>query len=337
MTESKTLSQDRTTPAPLYEVIYAVLRDHIVGRRLNPGLVLSESNVARAFKASRVPVRAALRRLHAEGLVNEFNGRGYLAGSGDLHPIRMGLDEAGFRLPQLLAAQLAARNRWEHIYPTVEHAIAICLAFGRFMINESTLAEHYSVSRTVAHEVLAKLERTGIVTRDQNQRWYAGPLTAKNIREHFEIRWLLEPVALRQAFPRLDKRALERKRDELISAADGQLAPEALERIERDLHVELISHCDNELLLETVMRSQLPLFAAHTAFHRYQRTGEIETMVSDHAAILGLLITGQLESAASMLDSHIKHSLETSLGIWEQLGDIPKEMLPNYMTPMTRR
>jgi DNA-binding GntR family transcriptional regulator len=335
--ESKTFIQDRATPAPLYEVIYAVLRDHLVGQRLSPGLVLSESNVARAFNASRVPVRAALRRLHAEGLINEFKGRGYLAGSGDLLPIRMDLNEAGFQLPQLLATQLAARNRWEHIYPTVEHAIAICLAFGRFMINETTLAEHFSVSRTVAHEVLAKLERTGIVIRDQNQRWYAGPLTAKNIREHFQIRWLLEPVALRQAFSRLDKRDLERTRDELVAASDGQLSPEALQNIEQQLHVELISHCDNELLLETVMRSQLPLFAAHSAFHRYQRKAEIEGMVSDHAAILDLLMVGRLEPAASLLESHIKRALQTSIGIWEQLGDIPEEMLPNYMTPMTQR
>jgi DNA-binding GntR family transcriptional regulator len=331
------LTQNRSVSAPLYEVIYDVLRDHIAERRLTPGLVLSESNVARAFKASRVPVRAALRRLRAEGLVNEFNGRGYLAGPGEIPPIRIDLSEAGFRLPALLEAQLASRNRWEHIYPSVEHAVAVCLAYGRFMLNESSLAERYSVSRTVAHEVLTKLERTGIVTRDQNQRWYAGPLTAKNIREHFEIRWLLEPVALRQAFPRLDPRDLKRKRDTVMRIKDGRPSPDKLERVEQDLHIELISQCDNELVLEIVKRSQLPLFAAHTTFHRYQRPEEIKAMVSDHSAILDRLIVGQLEPAAAMLETHIRRSLNACIRIWEQLGEIPKEMLPNYMIAVGQR
>jgi DNA-binding GntR family transcriptional regulator len=327
------LTQDRSASSPLYEVIYDTLRDHIVEQRLTSGLVLTESNIARAFKASRVPVRAALRRLQAEGLVNEFDGRGYLPGSRDVPPLRIDLGEGGFRLPPQLEAQLGVRNRWEHIYPTVEHAVAVCLAYGRFMINESSLAEQYDVSRTVAHEVLSKLERTGIINRDKNQRWYAGPLTAKNIREHFEIRWLLEPVALRQAFPRLDQRELKKRWDRVARIKEGRPSPDKLERIERDLHIEAISQCDNALVLETVRRSQLPLFAAHTTFHRYQRAEDIKAMVSDHMTILDRLITGQLEAAAAVLESHIRHSLRPSMEIWEQLGEIPETMLPSYMTP----
>jgi len=55
--------------------------------------------------------------------------------------------------------------------------------------------EHHGVSRTVAHEVLTRLERTGLVTQDVNQRWYAGPLTVDLLREHYEMGWLLEPIA----------------------------------------------------------------------------------------------------------------------------------------------
>jgi DNA-binding GntR family transcriptional regulator len=191
------LTTETDASAPLYEVIYTVLRDHLAEGRLPPGLVLGETNVARAFRASRVPAAAALRRLRDEGLVSQFGGRGYLASARAVAPLRLDLGNAGFQLPPRLAAQLSARNRWEHIYPGVEHSVATCLAYGRFLVNESGLAEHYGVSRTVAHEVLTKLERSGIVARDMNQRWYAGPLTAGNIGEHFEIRWLLEPVALR--------------------------------------------------------------------------------------------------------------------------------------------
>jgi DNA-binding GntR family transcriptional regulator len=329
------LTQDPSASAPLYEVIYAVLRDHLAHDRLTPGLVLSESNVARAFKASRVPVRAALRRLRDDGLVAEFSGRGYLAGARETEPVRSALSEAGFRLPPQL--ELVGRNRWEQIYPDVEHAVAVCLAYGRFMLVETSLAEFFSVSRTVAHEVLAKLERVGIVTRDQNQRWYAGPLTAKNIREHFEIRWLLEPVALRQAFPRLNQAELKKKRDRVAAIKSGRPTAKTLELIERDLHVDAISKCDSALVLETVRRSQLPLFAAHTTFHRYQRKEDIKGMVADHTAILDELIALRLDSAATLLEGHIRRSLMPSMQIWETLKEIPPAMLPSYMTPVDRR
>jgi DNA-binding GntR family transcriptional regulator len=331
------LTRDRTASAPLYEVIYDALRDHIGGRRLMHGLVLTESNVARAFKASRVPVRAALRRLSAEGLVNEFDGRGFLVGSRDAPPLRIDLEEGGFHIQPQLEAQLGARNRWEQIYPDIEHAIAVCLAYGRFMINESSLAEHYEVSRTVAHEVLTRLERTGIINRDQSQRWYAGPLTAKNIREHFEIRWLLEPVALRQAFPLLDQRELKKRRDRVARAKEGRPSPDKLERMEFDLHVDAISRCDNTLVLETIRRSQLPLFAAHTSFHRFQRAEDFRFMASDHMTILDHLIAGQPKAATAVLESHIKRSVKPFIEIWEQLGEIPEAMLPSYMARAFQR
>jgi DNA-binding GntR family transcriptional regulator len=325
--------------APLYEMIYAVLREHIASGRFPRGLVLGEANVARAFKASRVPASAALRRLRDEGLVSQFEGRGYLTGAegGDAVPIRLGLDEAGLRLPPLLEAKLTTRNRREHIYPDVEHAVAVCLAYGRFMLNESSLAEHYGVSRTVAHEVLTRLERTGIVTKDRNQRWYAGPLTAENIREHFEIRWLLEPTALRQAFPKLDRRELEKKRERVISAKTKPQPPAKLERIERDLHIDIIAQCDNALLFETVRRSQLPLIATHSTFHSYHRDQEIAIMLSEHLAVLDHLIAGNIDAAAAVLEAHIKRSLQPNTENCLRLGPLPPEKRPVYLTPVARR
>ena len=38
---------------PLYEIIYGVLREHLIDGKFPPGLVLGEAGVARAFKSSR--------------------------------------------------------------------------------------------------------------------------------------------------------------------------------------------------------------------------------------------------------------------------------------------
>ena len=65
---------------PLYEIIYAVLRDHLLNNSFPPGLVLGEAGVARAFRTSRIPAAAALQRLTDEGLIKKFAGKGLPGG-----------------------------------------------------------------------------------------------------------------------------------------------------------------------------------------------------------------------------------------------------------------
>src|SRR5262249_6153588 len=150
----------------------------------------------------------------------------------------------------------------------IEHAVAACLAHGRFLLNESALAEHHGVSRTVAHEVLTRLERTGLVTQDVNQRWYAGPLTAQLLSEHYEMRWLLEPIALGQALPGLNPEDVAGKLRRAEKARSARQKPAGLERLERDLHVDIVLRCENRQLRETIRRSQLPIIATHSTFDR---------------------------------------------------------------------
>lgn len=87
----------------LPQAIYIALRDAILGGRLPPGEALRQENLAKEFDASRVPVREALNRLEAEGLVVLRPRRGYVVASLDLDEIieifqlRMMLEEyAGF-------------------------------------------------------------------------------------------------------------------------------------------------------------------------------------------------------------------------------------------------
>ena len=321
---------------PLYEVIYDVLRDHLADGRFLDGLVIGEAAVARAFKTSRIPAAAALRRLRDEGLLVDFGGRGYLAGrDGQAEPVRIDLELAGLELPAELVTGLAVRTRPGRIYPHVEHAVASCLAYGRFMLNESALAEHYRVSRAVAHDVLTRLERTGIISQDSNQRWYAGPLTAERVREHFEMRWLLEPVALKQAAPRIPREELLRKRDHVAGLKDGHKHPERLERIEQELHIELIEQCDNSQLKFAVRRSQLPLIATHSTYRHYQDAEEIVRMAAEHWTVFDHLIAGEVDNAARALEAHLKRSVGHNIEVLKQLPPLPDAQRPPYLAPVS--
>jgi DNA-binding GntR family transcriptional regulator len=324
---------------PLYELIYKVLRQHLTDGRFPDGLVVDAANVARAFKASRVPAGAALKRLLDERLLAEFGGRGYLANpSGkDVAPVRLDLFDAGLRLPPALQSKLTQRNLRDHIYPEIEHAIAACLAYGRFILNESALADHYRVSRTVAHEVLTTLQRSGIISQDQNQRWYAGPLTEDDIRQHFEIRWLLEPVALRQAFSKLSAPDLERRRERAAGIQDGREPRLTLELIEQDLHVDSIAPCDNVALFDAVRRSQRLILVTHSTFEHYQHPEEIVTMAAEHLAIYDHLLAGQGDRAAAALEAHLRRAMWPNLEIRRRLGPLADEKRPPYLLPANQK
>jgi DNA-binding GntR family transcriptional regulator len=331
---SKAAQRRESGTSPLYELIYDVLRDHIAYAIFPSGLVLGETSVARAFGASRVPAAAALKRLHREGLIKDFDGRGYLIGGHVTKPVRLELLSAGLSLPPGIAEELRSRNRHKLIYPKVEHDVASCLSYGRFLLNESGLAEHYGVSRTVAHEVLTKLERTGLASRDSNQRWYAGPLTEELLREHFEMRWLLEPIALSQAAPDIGRAELDEKYRRAEKARNGPRPPPTLERLEHDLHVDIVLRCRNQQLREAIRRSQLPIIATHSTFKRHQTRTEITTMIAEHLEIFDCLRSGRHKAAAAALEAHLRRSLGSNVGLLQQLRPPPPDFLPPYLVPM---
>lgn len=312
---------------PIYATIHAVLRDHLTRDALPAGLVLGQANVARAFNVSRVPAGIALSRLLDEGLVQTFEGRGYIVPGGE--PLRADLIDAGLSVPADIANPSAARR--EQIYSEVEHAVAACLAYGRFMLNETALAHHYDVSRTIAHEVLAQLERLGIIEQDSNNRWYAGPMTEAELEHHFEIRWLLEPQALRQAFPLIGKQDIIERMTRIMAAMRHSTLPMEREGLEADLHVHTLAPCPNKILLDAIRRSQRILIATHSAFAAYQQREEILRMASEHIMIYESLEAGDIDLAASMLDAHLRRSMKPNLDILQRLGPLPDALRPPFL------
>jgi len=315
---------------PLYQAIYRILRKHIVEGVLPQGLVIGEAAVARAFQAGRIPAGAALRRLKDEGLLRDYSGRGLIVG-GEAAPVRIDLIEAGLRVPAPAGLRRTARNLRVRLYPEVEHIVAYHLSYGRFLLNESLLAEHYDVSRTVAHEIVTRLDRVGLVEQDRNRRWYAGPLTASLMREHFELRWLLEPVALHQAFPHLQRSDLEKKVARIRAVQAGPRTPAKLERLECDLHIDTVLRCSNTRLSEAIKRSQLPLLATHDIFQRHHDADEVETMLVEHLSIFRHLIADEPHKARVALERHLQRAVEPNVRSLAALGPMQESRRVPYL------
>lgn len=315
----------------LKEIVYETLKRNLRARWLPPGLVIGEVAVARAFGISRAPALSALRRLAAQGLLIPAARRGFLVGPKGACPLRRDLTSAGLQVPDDLYQQISQRGFRARLYPDVEREVAACLPYGKFQINESQLAQHYSVSRTIAHEFLVRLERLNIV-RLEGSRWCAGPLTVDGLREHYEMRWLLEPVALIQAAPLLDLDHIQSARERAISCGALRHRPDIrrLQTLERDLHVDIVMRCPNREMAAAIYRSQLPLIATNDTFLPRVAV-EWQQMVAEHSEVLTQLLGGDIDAAARSLHHHLKSAFSA---VRERFERFSKSQFtpPDYMT-----
>jgi DNA-binding GntR family transcriptional regulator len=326
----------RLAPAErLNELIEAELRRHILEGRLAAGVVLTETALAKAFGVSRVPCAAALKRLSDESLIRRFAGRGYVVGAAGrgVEPVHVDLSRAGLRVPEGLARSLSQRTLRGRLYSDIERDIASYLMLGAFQVNETELAQYYGVSRTVAHEILLRLERAGIIEQRRNGRWYLLQLDATRIREHYEIRRLLEPAALEAVAPALDAAQLGRKRERLLRArADAdKVPPRTIERIEEDLHVDIVLACPNRQMREVIYRSQFATLGINITFERYRDSGAYPPTVEEHLRVVEHLAAGDAAGAARALAKHLENGLARSIARLERLATLPRSRLPPYL------
>lgn len=97
---------------------YSILREHILDSELPPGTVLAEVEQSTRLGVSRTPLREALSRLAAEGLVAAHSGRGLVVTGvsidniTELFEVRQALEEQ--------AARLAARRRDVRVFEELQ-------------------------------------------------------------------------------------------------------------------------------------------------------------------------------------------------------------------------
>jgi DNA-binding GntR family transcriptional regulator len=327
------MSARPTTPGqdPLYETISRVLRHNIRSGRLPEGFVLIEGPIAKLMQTSRAPVQASLRILNAEGLIHRFRGRGYLVGDGatSLTPIRKSLEEFGFEIPDVSRSALAVRGTWQRVYDKVEAEIAACQIFGEFRVIETELANHLGVSRTVARDVLSRLNERGLIRKGATSHWLAGPLTARTLREKFELRSIMEPAALMQASDYIDHAQImqvsahiESGKAKNSAQLEDELMRLCLGRTPNSALVEIISN--NRLLLSAMDKalSDLGLPVDPVALDQYQTLFE-------------LIGSRQIDAATAYLREHLRVLSFKSVARLKIVALIPEsESLPPYLTPV---
>ncbi|MES0885348.1 GntR family transcriptional regulator [Roseibium sp. SCP14] len=319
---------------PRYLSISAAIDEAIGDDRLQPGMVLVEDPLARHFNTSRTTIRKALNVLFEQQKISRFNGRGFLVGSDPtLSPNRAPIEPLLFNASSAKPTPRSISSQ-DQILPQLRQALVRALPFGPFRISEADLSETYDVSRTVIRETLSQLRSTGLVRKNEKSNWVLGPLSAHEVRNHYEMRIILEPVALSQSVPNLavaDVEAAWQRLDRLATsptdADETQLA-----EIEHELHVELLSGCRNEQLLSALRASSLVL-AVNEMFRALVGSGQDnELLVSEHLAVVTALRDGNLAVAANALKLHLQRARDRTCRRLKTLSVLSSPVMPDYLT-----
>jgi DNA-binding GntR family transcriptional regulator len=187
--------------------IARVLEDEIVGGAIPPGTVLRQEQLSERFEVSRTPVREALRRLAALGLVSFEPNRGVRVRSvsatelREAHLVRAELEALATEVatPRMTAADLAALDAAEQRFS--ELTLELRAQARRGDAGESSLFVEWMQANYAFHDViyaaaemplierLAKsARRTFIGDRVWSARAELDELYAKNDMQHRAIR-----------------------------------------------------------------------------------------------------------------------------------------------------
>lgn len=302
------LTEFRPRPKkPAYETICSALRSAISTGRLPAGAVLLEGPIAILFGSSRTPVKQALAKLEREGMVRRFDGRGMLAGKKG-PPLRLQITL------QMLGADAEAASpkapAWRTHYYDFENTVVLRATMDSARINEVALARHYRVGRTVASDLLANAAHMGIVYRNEKSHWMINPLDEARFRHLYELRLLLEPAGLQTAIERIPEEVLReaRRRLEDVSRRFPLVESAELDRLEVDLHVDLIGFSSNLEILEALKRTRCLLVAGKHIQRAVRDGGAIDAFMDEHLGIIDAISDKDYRLARRRLHHHLLQS-----------------------------
>jgi DNA-binding GntR family transcriptional regulator len=208
---------------------------------------------------------------------------------------------------------IASRHLKDEAYRTIKSAIIHLNFRPGDPVMEGKLARSLRISKTPVRNALVRLEQEGLVETRPFRGTFVTPLTVRNIREIFQVRRVLEELAMQLVLASAPRGAVERL-FALVNEAPAQLHAGQLEAsfdAIREFHEELVRLSGNEWLIK-----QYGTFADHLSRIRNvcgHIPGRVEKSADEHAAIVAALAAGDQAAANACLGLHLDSLIEDYL------------------------
>jgi GntR family carbon starvation induced transcriptional regulator len=215
---------------------------------------------------------------------------------------------------------LIERNEEETIgddgYRRIRTDIILARLVPRQRLKLEMLREAYRVSISTLREILNRLSAEGLVLAEGRRGFEVAAVSAANLKELADLRFLLEGHAMEASFAQADvewEGRIVSARHKLASIErlmeSGVGEPEQWKRYDSEFHQALISNCGSRVLME----------AHAAAFDRYFRYQMIalhyrgEEPAQEHQALLECALKRDAVHARTVLSKHISNCVEHAL------------------------
>lgn len=173
---------------------------------------------------------------------------------------------------------------------------------------QADLAAMLEVSTTPVREALRDLATEGLVQFDAHRGAIVSELSEEEVQQIYEIRMVLEPLAMRQAVPNITDALLGRLR-ELHQSMVAE--PHAFDWVDRNRVFHMaVYEASSSPRLASIIRNLQDASVMYIGASLQQQPGLRSHANEDHAAILDALENRDVEAAVKALEAHLRTSID---------------------------
>jgi GntR family transcriptional regulator, transcriptional repressor for pyruvate dehydrogenase complex len=206
------------------------------------------------------------------------------------------------------------------------------LAPGQRLPSERALSEALGISRPTVREAIRSLQAMHILESRHGAGTFVASLSVEELLaplqfvlsladsglEHlFEVRLMLEPGAAALAAERASSEEVDGLRDCAARAEHAVDDPDAMLRLDTELHERIVRAAANPLL-EHLLAATAALGAESRAYTA-RLPGVLDETAAEHSAIVESIATGDADAARAGMAAHIHRIRNAALGA--SLGD----------------
>jgi DNA-binding GntR family transcriptional regulator len=196
-------------------------------------------------------------------------------------------------------------------------------------LRQNEVAHRFRVSTTPVREAFAQLQAEGLIRVDPHRGAVVFHPTVSDLIQAYEIREVLESLAVKLATPRLTP-DIGRSLSDLIERMERTSDPRRWLRLNDEFHLRLYSCADRPQL--TTLISSLRDASAPYIHMFVSSTKPADQSSLEHREILAACLAGDVEAAQAAVSEHLRHAsreLERWFGPQDGGGVSPTVAHPN--------
>jgi len=212
-----------------------------------------------------------------------------------------------------LTSSARNRNRADEAYFAIKNSIVRFEFKPGDCLSENVIAQSLDMSRTPVREAIKVLVNEGYIETRNGIGVFVKHITAKEMRNIFEVRSALECAAIETALARISDEELEEiekswLKIESDARAGVQISWEKLSEMDYQLHEFLIIKCDNDYIISILndIRMKIAHFQATAAVTLGNQIGTI----NQHLEIIRLIKKRDVDALRLELKAHIQRAVD---------------------------